>query len=238
MASGQRSTDPIGAGDQRAPGLRSPQTTPPSVFKPATRTGRLEGKPRLGWATAPVPSREARLNRYLWRRGTARRPAWQGRCRKGIDTQTAPDPGGSSHALTRVPAHPDWFGCLPHLLHSTTDPTWGAIVRANVEWSGTGSQGGLLYGVIADLGVFKPTSCGPPLPRRRGLGRFQPSPCGSPHLAGADWGIFGLLSAPSPCCTANWRVPRPNTLGASISRGALGFGFVVFLAAPSVGPPP
>ncbi|OOO03873.1 hypothetical protein OAory_01114530 [Aspergillus oryzae] len=72
MASGQRSTDPNGAGDQTATGLRSPQTAPPRRFTASA-----------GISAAGVGGRPRFLTRgptsgYLWRRGTARRPAWQG----------------------------------------------------------------------------------------------------------------------------------------------------------------
>lgn len=48
MASGQRSTDPNGAGDQEATGLRSPQTAPPSHFTAGagTKAAAVGGRPR------------------------------------------------------------------------------------------------------------------------------------------------------------------------------------------------
>ena len=86
LASGQRSTDSIGAGDQAVPGLRSPQREAggpaPSVIKPV-KAARGRTATRLRWATCPR-SRGGGHARSEPNAPpvTERQPAWQGRREK------------------------------------------------------------------------------------------------------------------------------------------------------------
>jgi hypothetical protein len=107
--------------------------------------------------------------------------------------------------VTRVPAHPDWFGCLPHLLHSTTDLTRPARVRANVDRSGSDPEGTTFVWGGPCAGRFSHTKWATffrPLPGQMAdLAVFCPrGPAGHDHLAGPAG--RGLPRDPRPMLAA------------------------------------
>jgi hypothetical protein len=138
--------------------------------------------------------------------------------------------------VTRVPAHPDWFGCLPHLLHSTTDLTWPAHVRANVDRSGSDPEGTTfvwdgpcvsrfshtkwatffrpLPGQMADLAVFCPAVRPATTTSRARSGeasRATPGPCwpSSPHRSCKPGCASRAGTAPTGGFGSGWVRPGP-----------------------------
>ena len=178
MASGQRSTDPNGAGDQTATGLRSPQTAPPRRFTASA-----------GISAAGVGGRPRFLTRgptswYLWRRGTARRPAWQGSGKEG-ERDLRPAQAGSDHPTSYI-VPPTSLG----------GREFGQTFACPKSILG----GSVLYGVVRALGRF-PIQSGPPTFAHLAADMGGP-PFGKGRMANWRPHRPAVFAGSSACCDA------------------------------------